>query len=504
MAPLTAEQKDAILIDARAQRSKAKADAQAVIKAKKVAALGISAKAAAGESGVKPKAEGGVKSKPEGGAKPKAAASSSPKKASKPGLKGARAKLAGEHASPTADAAPAADQPAAAAAKPALKPEEREAQREERARERERVRAELEQAILKEEQSIRASETAARKAEAAKRASEAKLLEAAFDGEVELIATQVAEWQAACASRLIGAKLAFADPSGHTALSEAAVAGHTHICRLLLEAGASANARNVQGRTPLWRAAFQGRADTVRLLLEYGADPRIPSADGETPQMVASVAELKAELGAWDLQRTDELLAQAASAAQWTPPPPDARDERVPSGQPGHSAQIIIQRFPDVLEEVTLNGDRYLLVVDLSGKALTYLQYRDSNLLNFCRPADVIPETVRRALVGALRYGKPLVLDLTLMSDISLEMLDAFFEPVLPGGGLRDAIVERRILQPEVYERLLTQEELGAQSDLRLSQWQESTTAYFCLCVITKNPLVSQEIAELFFVLKCA
>lgn len=421
-----------------------------------------------------------------------------PKKGAKPAKGAAKAAKPASQPKSAPHAAPAAAPP------PLLSPAEQEAQRRQRAEERERLRAEMEQAILEEEARIRTAEMAARKAEVAQRKLEARLLEAAFEGEIEPIRAQVAAWQAECASTLIGAKLGVADASGHTLLSEAAVAGHADICELLLRAGAPANCRNRQGRTPLWRAAFQRRVETVRLLLEHGADPRVASSDGETPAMVALDPALKAELGAWDVARTDELLARAEGAAQWSPPPPDPCDAHVPSGQAGHSAQIIIQRLPDVLDELTLRGERYALIVDLGGKALIYLQYRDCNCLNSCRPADVAPEAVRRALVGALRYGKPLVLDLTLMGDVSLPMLDAFFEAVRPGGGLRDAVLDRRILRPEAYEPLLTPDELGAHSDLRPSQWQEATTARFCLCVVTKNPILLPEITERFFVVKCA
>jgi hypothetical protein len=91
------------------------------------------------------------------------------------------------------------------------------------------------------------------------------------------------------------------------------------------------------------------------------------------------------------------------------------------------------------------------------------------------------------------------------MSEATVELLDELFEPVLPGGGLRDLLIERAVLQPDVYARLLRDDELaGAQSDLRLTQWREETTANFCLVVITRNPVVSAAMAERFFVLKCA
>ena len=70
---------------------------------------------------------------------------------------------------------------------------------------------------------------------------------------------------------------------GSTALSSAALFGHTEIVVLLLEAGADVNARNRDGSTPLHSAAFLGQYEAAELLLENGADINIRNGDGGTP-----------------------------------------------------------------------------------------------------------------------------------------------------------------------------------------------------------------------------
>lgn len=507
-APLTDEAKAEILAEAKRTKAEAKAKADKVIRAKKSAALGLATKPAAAPS--KPAA--GAKKPPakpvaSTGAPKPAGATSTALKPNKPTAKKKGAKKGEPSVSAADAAAPAqaeAAAPAAASAEAALTPEEREAQRKERERAREEAREEMERAIWEDERRIREREQAKRAALAAQLKLQGTLLEAAFDGELELIAKQLAAWQEACVSTLISAKLEFTDPNGHTMLSEAACAGHAAVCEALLDAGADVNTRNEQGRTPLWRAAFQGRAAAVSLLLERGGDPRIASSDAETPEMVAPDAALKQTLRNWDVARTDELLRAIAErdASQWRPPPPDPRDPGVPSGQPGYSASIAIQRFADVLEELTLRGERYPLVVDLGGKVLTYLTYRDVNLLNYCRPKDVEPDVVRAALVGALRYGKPLVVDFTLMSAFTLETLVDLFGQLQEG--LFEKVASRAVLRPEVYESLLSEEERELTSDYRPALWSEETTAYFALVVLSKNPLVPEELAERFFVVKVA
>ncbi len=70
---------------------------------------------------------------------------------------------------------------------------------------------------------------------------------------------------------------------GSTALSSAALFGHTEIVALLLEAGADVNARNRDGGTPLHSAAFLGQYEAAKLLLENDADINIKNRDGDTP-----------------------------------------------------------------------------------------------------------------------------------------------------------------------------------------------------------------------------
>ena len=76
---------------------------------------------------------------------------------------------------------------------------------------------------------------------------------------------------------------------GSTALSSAALFGHTEIVALLLEAGAAVNARNRDGGTPLHNAAFLGQYETAKLLLENGAEVNIRNGDGGTPSDAAAV-----------------------------------------------------------------------------------------------------------------------------------------------------------------------------------------------------------------------
>ena len=112
------------------------------------------------------------------------------------------------------------------------------------------------------------------------------------------------------------------------------------------------------------------------------------------------------------MAKTDELIAARAkaNANQWQPPPPDPEDRAI--GEAGYFLQIMLQRLADAVDSITQDSDRTILVVDLGGKALTYFQYSDSNIACYARPEEVEPAALRKKLLGAIRYGKPFVLDM--------------------------------------------------------------------------------------------
>ena len=68
---------------------------------------------------------------------------------------------------------------------------------------------------------------------------------------------------------------------GGTSLMAAAYVS-TEIVKLLLDAGADANARAQDGITALMLAAMSGNAETVSLLLDAGADASVIDAVGKT------------------------------------------------------------------------------------------------------------------------------------------------------------------------------------------------------------------------------
>ncbi|XP_072108199.1 IQ motif and ankyrin repeat domain-containing protein 1-like isoform X2 [Mobula birostris] len=94
------------------------------------------------------------------------------------------------------------------------------------------------------------------------------------------------------------------DAHGNTPLSEAAGGGHPSAIKYLIEKGANPNSKGAYGRTPLYRAAFGGHVAAVQTLLQSGADPRVNAEDGTTPVEVASTDPTLRTLQDWDISIT--------------------------------------------------------------------------------------------------------------------------------------------------------------------------------------------------------
>ncbi|XP_069931721.1 IQ motif and ankyrin repeat domain-containing protein 1 isoform X13 [Oryctolagus cuniculus] len=297
------------------------------------------------------------------------------------------------------------------------------------------------------------------------------------------------------------------DRHGNTPLSEAAAGGQPRAIQLLAELGANPNSKGAFGRTPLYRAAFGGHLEAVQLLLRLGADPRVHADDGSTPEQVTSLEPVAGVLRSWDLSLTEAMLqnmdAEHQRRARETQTQQQAEATRMAlqvqrlaqeqqrchkeavkdaearvdrlrqqaqtaeetlalarlelreqaqedeAMAPGLRCQITELHdvlLKDVGDRISADG-RWPLVIDPSGQAATFLRYQDTNYLDTVNPEHLRPERIRLALLGALRYGKPLVFDLRDLDLFAavLRQLDA----VQPG--LAQALLSRGLLEQERY-----------------------------------------------------
>ncbi|XP_077800610.1 IQ motif and ankyrin repeat domain-containing protein 1 isoform X17 [Macaca mulatta] len=132
----------------------------------------------------------------------------------------------------------------------------------------------------------------------------------------------------------------------------------------------------------------------------------------------------------------------------------------------------------DVGNRIRADG-RWPLVIDPSGQAATFLRYQDTNYVDTVNPEHLKPERLRLALLGALRYGKPLVFDLR---EVDLfPAVQRQLEVVQPG--LAQALLSRGLLEQERYLSLLRPTDGPEYSP---TQFQEQRLEHFRLFFVTK------------------
>ncbi|XP_054980470.1 IQ motif and ankyrin repeat domain-containing protein 1 [Sorex araneus] len=132
----------------------------------------------------------------------------------------------------------------------------------------------------------------------------------------------------------------------------------------------------------------------------------------------------------------------------------------------------------DVGDRIYADG-RWPLVIDPSGQAATFLRYQDTNYVDAVNPDHMKPETIRLALLGALRFGKPLVFDLR---EVDLfPMVQRQLEAVQPG--LAQELLGRALLEQDRYLSLLR---AGDGPEYDASQFQEARLGHFRLFFVTR------------------
>ncbi|XP_052354304.1 IQ motif and ankyrin repeat domain-containing protein 1-like isoform X7 [Oncorhynchus keta] len=302
------------------------------------------------------------------------------------------------------------------------------------------------------------------------------------------------------------------DANGNTAVSEAAGGGQPEVITLLVERGADINTRGAFGRTPIYRAAFGGHLWAVQTLLQLGADPRIHADDGSTPEQVASEEAVVATLQNWDLSATDSMLSKMKGEEQRRAEEEEKQNEAQTERLKGEVDQLqkehercqreVVHEAEDVLAKAQIaaheaagklslakltlreqsGGDavldrggvrcpvrdleevlikdvggkikqdgRWPLLVDTYGQAATFLRYRDTNYLDALHPGDMQPDKLRLALLGAIRFGKPLVIN---MMEVDLfESVQNQLDQVNPG--LSEQLMNKELLQEERYLSLV-------------------------------------------------
>ncbi|XP_049709769.1 IQ motif and ankyrin repeat domain-containing protein 1 [Elephas maximus indicus] len=174
-----------------------------------------------------------------------------------------------------------------------------------------------------------------------------------------------------------------------------------------------------------------------------------------------------------EAQKAEETLAMARLALREQ----TQEEEEVP-GLKCQVAELHDVLIKDVGDRIRNDG-RWPLVIDPSGQAATFLRYQDTNYLDTMNPEHLRPERMRLALLGALRYGKPLVFDLGAVD--MFPVVERQLEEVQ--AGLAQELLSRALLQEERYLSLLRPAD---GPEYGPTQFQAARLAHFHLFFVTK------------------
>ncbi|KAH9487709.1 hypothetical protein Btru_069463 [Bulinus truncatus] len=201
--------------------------------------------------------------------------------------------------------------------------------------------------------------------------------------------------------------------------------------------------------------------------------------------------ELEVESAKLELETAREQLAKTRLALRETTKKTDEETEEELQG-----LKVVIKELDDVLFRDVGNrisdSGKWPLVIDISGQAGTFLRYRDTNYICSLRPADMDINNIRLGLLGALRYGKPLVLDM--MEVDMFETCVDMFDQVMKD--LMTSIIDKTILKEEKYKKLIKPTD-GA--DYEVTKFNETRVSKFMFIILTKNPIPNDKLMQLIF-----
>ncbi|XP_040847526.1 IQ motif and ankyrin repeat domain-containing protein 1 [Ochotona curzoniae] len=197
---------------------------------------------------------------------------------------------------------------------------------------------------------------------------------------------------------------------------------------------------------------------------------------GRTELMAQAIRDAEARVDGLrqEAQKAEDALATARLELREEP----QEGEDTAPGLRCSVAELHDVLLKDVGDRIRADG-RWPLVIDPSGQAATFLRYQDTNYVDAVNPEHMRPERVRLALLGALRYGKPLVFDLREV-DLFVAVRQQL-EAVQPG--LAGALLSRALLQQERYLGLLRPDDGPEYSP---AQFQEARLQRFRLLFVTQ------------------
>nr|XP_060467543.1 LOW QUALITY PROTEIN: IQ motif and ankyrin repeat domain-containing protein 1 [Panthera onca] len=212
---------------------------------------------------------------------------------------------------------------------------------------------------------------------------------------------------------------------------------------------------------------------------------------GRTELTLQAIKDAEAQVDRLRLEarKAEETLAMARlELREQTQEGGRGEEEEEAAAAPGLKCQVTELHdvlMKDVGDRIRADG-RWPLVIDPSGQAATFLRYQDTNYVDAVNPDHLRPERIRLALLGALRFGKPLVFDLC---DVDLfPTVRQQLEAVQPG--LAQELLGRGLLERERYLSLVRPAD---GPEYGPAGFQEARLRHFRLLFVTRAQRPSEE-----------
>ncbi|XP_066303591.1 IQ motif and ankyrin repeat domain-containing protein 1-like [Branchiostoma lanceolatum] len=155
--------------------------------------------------------------------------------------------------------------------------------------------------------------------------------------------------------------------------------------------------------------------------------------------------------------------------------------------------KVTVRELDDVLLRDVGNkikdSGKWPLLIDESSQATTFLRYQDTNYMNSLNPVHMEPDRIRLAVLGAIRFGKPAVLD---MLDVDMfETAAMKFDKVQ--SGLMEGIMTKEILQDNRYMSLVKESD---SKEYQPSNFIHAKSESFRFFIVTKLRYPPQELLD--------
>ncbi len=149
--------------------------------------------------------------------------------------------------------------------------------------------------------------------------------------------------------------------------------------------------------------------------------------------------------------------------------------------------------------------EKWPLLIDQNDLASTFLRYRDTNYMN-CLDVQTMksPEKFRLGLLGAIRYGKPFIIDLMQYDQELIESVRTVSAQIetynINNRNLFDDFCNKKLLEKENYLKLVKIERDGKEYEAH--QFNKTRLDNFKVIFITSNPYPSKLLLKLSLPIK--